>query len=509
MKNTFKGWMLAASAMFGVGLVSCQSEISDLNNFNNEANKVNVTITASLGDDTRATLSKEGNILKFAWTSNDDTKDKIEVVDASNGNWLGTLEVTKVLEDVTKCEFSGQIIAPEENCTLKFYYLASYSLEKEFNNGAFTTKPLSINFEEQNGLESPLSNSDILIGTKTYENGVNGNLGYVDFEREFTYAQFVLKHNGEELDVRGAEVTIENAKEGSNLHNVATLNYAKGTYAYTDGSIKVNVPAEASEEAGKGFFVKFFPQDNVELKFTCTVGENTFVGTRSTSTESLVSNLLYTESGNGTPMIVEMKNADGSDDKVTYTVIYKDSEDENAHTYTETIEFGIIDEKKFNVKPYYKNDSQEVADEFEDFNSTGTFNGWYVLNSEDNTIHNPYSTISFKDGENSIILVAKYKYTVGFEYNYNNQKINDTLEIFSSDSKQEKSFTIKALPEGWTAPEGKELDYWSGSDNRHYTPGSTEILNSDAGIITLTPIFKAKSNGVNNSGYVNGGKFND
>lgn len=489
MKNTFKGWMLAASAMLGVGFTSCQSEISDINNSDNEANKVYVTITASLGDDTRATLSKDGNILKFGWTSNDETKDKIEVVDASTGNWLGTLDVTKVHDDITKCDFSGQIIAPEGNCTLKFYYLASYTIEKEFNNGVFVTTPLSINFEEQNGLESPLSKSDVLIGTKTYENGVNGNLGYVNFDREFTYAQFVLKHNGEELDVRGAEVTIENAKEGSTLHNVATLDYANGSYTYTDGSIKISVPEDASEEAGKGFFVKFFPQENVELKFTCTVGNNTFVGTRATSTGHLVKNLLYTESGTGDPMIVEMKNTDGSDDKVTYTVIYKDSEGENANIYTETIEFGINDDKKFNVKPYYKNDSQEVSDEFNDFNSIGTFNGWYVLNSEDNTIHSPYSTISFNDKENSIILVAEYISEVGFEYVYDNQTIKDIQTIYSSDSNQEKSFTIKDFPEGWTTPEGKGFIYWTDDKGNRYYAEDIKIKNSNNGIVTLTPRF--------------------
>lgn len=288
MKKNLFGWMLAVSAFFGLGLASCQSDDDSAIEKRMEYKKIHVSLTASIGgEETRATLTPEGKILKFAW----EVDDAIEVVNAATGEWLGTLKVTEVKSDVRKCAFDGQILAPTQNCTLKFYYLGEKA-KLEVNEN-FIPSPLQIDLSGQTGTAGELDDYDILVASKTYENGVTGSLGSVSFKRYFSFGQFVLKLDGEEIDITNVPVKIS-ANTGT-LYNKAMLDYKTGEFSKEEGTITV------SSETNN-FYVNFVPSEAVNLKFTCTVDGKDFEGTKG---KELKSDIYY--SNNGEPIVVEMK----------------------------------------------------------------------------------------------------------------------------------------------------------------------------------------------------------
>lgn len=293
MKKNLFGWMVAVSALFGMGLASCQSDDNLVIEERMGYKKIHVSLTASIGgEETRATLTPEGSILKFAWEKGD----AIEVINAADGEWLGKLHVTKVQEDVRECIFDGDISAPNGDCALNFYYLGKKGVCDASKDNKYMPSPLMVDFSTQTGTAEELYDYDILIAQKSYESGVNGNLGKVDFGRYFSFGRFVLQIDGENLNIAGVPVTIS-ANTG-NLYSKSSLSFQSGKFTHEAGTITVTSSSE-------NFYVNLIPSEAVNLKFTCKVGDDNFEGTIG---DKLKQAFFY--SNNGEPIVVEMRNTD-------------------------------------------------------------------------------------------------------------------------------------------------------------------------------------------------------
>lgn len=292
MKKGIIGWLMALSAVSGLGLSSCQSDEPAMPT--SERGTFEVSLTAALPDDaTRASLTPNGNILKFAWNEND----KIYVVNAANNEYLGTLTTTKLFDNNRKCEFKGSIYRPAgENITLRYYYLGK---EEMTWDNAYQVNPVKFDFSTQTGTAEELDDYDALIATQTYPN-LQGDLGMVDFKREFAFAYFVFKYNGEELNVKGCPITVSNVSDRGALNTKAELDCKDGSYTYTAGTFTVT---PASTLTGNSFYMNLLPSSNVKLHFSCTIDGLNFEG-ETNQTFDLNRDTYYTNAGE--PIIIEM-----------------------------------------------------------------------------------------------------------------------------------------------------------------------------------------------------------
>ncbi len=302
MNKKVIGFLLALPALMGFGLTSCSEEATLAVNEPSQDKLVDVTVTASLADLTRASLTPEKDVIKFEWNMND----VITVVNADNGKYLGTLTVNEIQEsDHRVCKFKGAAAIPAGKVNLNFFYLGKdqkATLAKDL-----TVEDYSVDFSKQNGSADSFSANDVLISTGKFNNVQDGNLGMINFGRDFAYARFILKYNGEEINLAGKTVTIS-ANTGK-LYNKATLNFKTASYSYEEGTIEVT-------PASNDFYVSFPESEGVNLKFEV----NEFDGTKM---EKLVADTYYIRNAEGEPIIVEMRHTDGSDDQQTFKLIYK------------------------------------------------------------------------------------------------------------------------------------------------------------------------------------------
>lgn len=304
MNKKIIGLLLAIPALMGFGLTSCSDEESMAIKETAQERLVDVTLTASLTNSTRASFDPEGNIIKFKWEKDD----IVNVVNKATGKWLGKLTVSKVLSDPRTCIFAGQIMIAPGDIDLNFYYLGKEG-SPEFNSD-LTVKPYVVDFSNQDG-NANFAKDDVLIATAHYADASDGKLGTLDFSRDFAYGRFILKHNGEEVDLTGKTVTIS-ANTGK-LYNKTSLDFKNAEYSYEEGSINIT-------PSSNSFYVSLFKSEAVNLKFTVDMGNNTiFEGTIG---RQLDANMYYTENEAGDPTIVEVKNTDGSDDPKRFTIMY-------------------------------------------------------------------------------------------------------------------------------------------------------------------------------------------
>lgn len=296
MKITLKGCMLATAAFLGFGLTSCQSDEPAMNMENSERPTVSVTMTAGIADlekGSRATLTPQGNQLKFAWEKND----AIHVVNASDGELLGTLRVTEVNADPRFCTFKGDIVDPGKNASLNFYYLGKKGTVEAPRDKNYVAQDLTVDFSNQTGTVTELYDYDIQTATKAFPDGISGGLGTVNFNRDFSFGRFVLKVDGEELDLANVPVTISAAS--GTLNSKAVLGFRNRAFTYQAGEITVT-------PAANDFFVNLLPSAAVSLKFTCTVNGEPFEGTKGSE---ILGNRYYCDGVEGAPIVVEMRSS--------------------------------------------------------------------------------------------------------------------------------------------------------------------------------------------------------
>lgn len=302
MNKKVIGFLLAIPSLMGFGLTSCSDEASLAVNEPSQDKLVNVTVTASLADLTRASLTPENDKIKFEW----DINDKITVVNADNGKYLGTLTVNEIqASDHRVCKFSGSAEIPAGEVNLNFFYLGKD--KKATIKNDLTIEDYSVDFSQQNGSAASFSANDVLISTGKFTNVQDGNLGIINFDRNFAYGRFILKYNGDEIALAGKTVTI--SANSGNLYNKATLNFQTASYTKEEGSIVVTPTTN-------DFYVSFPETKGVNLKFEI----EEFNGTKM---EKLIADTYYIRNANGDPIVVEMRHSDGSDDPRDFKLIYK------------------------------------------------------------------------------------------------------------------------------------------------------------------------------------------
>ena len=329
MNKKVIGFLLAIPAFMGFGLTSCSDEESIAVKETAQDKLVEVTVKASLSDLTRASLTPDKNIIKFEW----DMNDVVTVVNADNGKYLGTLKVSKIQEsDHRVCEFKGSAAIPAGKVKLNFFYLGTAGVAS-FGDG-LTVNDYSVDFSNQDGT-AKFAENDILISTGEFVNVQDGNLGMINFGRDFAYGRFILKYNGEEIDLNGKTVTI--CANTGKLYNKATLNFQSASYTYDEGAIAVS--PETND-----FYVSFPATKEVNLKFVV----NEFDGTKG---ESLVADTYYTANTNGDPIVVEMRHSDGTDDKHTFKLTYAANYDE-APEATKSFTWNAVSPYAYVVKDY-------------------------------------------------------------------------------------------------------------------------------------------------------------
>ena len=299
MNKKVIGFLLAVPALMGLGLTSCSDESSIADKVTAQEKLVNVTLTAQISNQTRASFEPDKAVLKFSW----ELEDEIQVVNAANGKYLGKLTVSEVKKDPRVCSFKGSLAIPTGKVKLNFFYLGKEG-KASFGDG-LTLNDFPVDFSTQNG-EAHFEKNDILISTGEFENVENGNLGMINFDRDFAYGRFILKYNGEEVDLNGKSVTIS-ANTGK-LYNKASLNFQNAAYAFEEGNITVT-------PSTNDFYVSFFPTEAVNLKFVI----EDFDGTKG---NNLLANTYYTANTDGDPIVVEMRHSDGTDDEKTFKLIY-------------------------------------------------------------------------------------------------------------------------------------------------------------------------------------------
>ncbi|MBD5262545.1 MAG: hypothetical protein HDS39_00525 [Bacteroides sp.] len=299
MNKKVIGFLLAVPALMGLGLTSCSDESSIADKVTAQEKLVNVTLTAQISNQTRASFEPDKAVLKFSW----ELEDEIQVVNAANGKYLGKLTVSEVKKDPRVCSFKGSLAIPTGKVKLNFFYLGKEG-KASFGDG-LTLNDFPVDFSAQNG-EAHFEKNDILISTGEFENVENGNLGMINFDRDFAYGRFILKYNGEEVDLNGKSVTIS-ANTGK-LYNKASLNFQNAAYAFEEGNITVT-------PSTNDFYVSFFPTEAVNLKFVI----EDFDGTKG---NNLLANTYYTANTDGDPIVVEMRHSDGTDDEKTFKLIY-------------------------------------------------------------------------------------------------------------------------------------------------------------------------------------------
>lgn len=318
--------MLAAPLLMGLGLTSCSSD-EPLTGAQTTAKEklINVTMTAALpGEATRTSLTPEGGMLKFEWEKGD----IIKVVNSENGKYVGELEVKYVHDDDKRfCDFTGSVTLPEnESVNFRFYYVGDNEIKSVLNEDCVTVlNDLAINFASQSGKWQDFAKNDILFANASYDKLEDGNLGTINFDRNFAYGRFILIYNEKPLDLTGKEVIISAANEDGKLYNASTLNFQTGTFTPSVGDIKVT--PEAND-----FYLNLVPADNVRLNFSVVMSDGKFNGQRF---KGITADKYYTETAAGAPVIIEMKADDGRDDDHIFELVYDPNYDDAEATVSD------------------------------------------------------------------------------------------------------------------------------------------------------------------------------
>lgn len=483
MAKKLFGWLLAVPALLGIGLTSCSSEEPVGKNNNSEKQIVHLSMTASIGNQTRATLTPEGKILKFKWEKDD----QIKIVNAENGEYLGKMDVKEVLSDPTKCKFDGDVSMPSGKVTLNFYYLGKKGVMVANSSNNYIPGDLEMDFSTQQGTAAELYDYDILCASKTYENGVGGGLGSVNFERNLSYGRFILKYNGEEINVSGKNVTIS-ANTG-NLYKKTSLNFKTQQYSKEEGQIVVT-PQENS------FYVTFVPTSAVNLKFTVDMGnEEIFEGTKG---KELLSDTYYS-AAEGAPIVVEMKHVDGRDDQKTFVLHYDqnyrgtDDVVKNSEQSTEAQSY------EFTVSSYEDLQFGQTRDGYD-------FKGWNTNEDGTGTAYAAGSKITLTyDATLEGYGLEKTLYAVWekstIDYKVTLKYDDDTTKEISNPSKEDE-VSVSLPGDGNTNPtkEGYEFLGWKEEGTDGPVSKDSWTLTKDKPQVVLVPAWK-ENPGIINPGY--------
>lgn len=483
MAKKLFGWLLAVPALLGIGLTSCSSEEPVGKNNNSEKQIVHLSMTASIGNQTRATLTPEGKILKFKWEKDD----QIKIVNAENGEYLGKMDVKEVLSDPTKCKFDGDVSMPSGKVTLNFYYLGKKGVMVANSSNNYIPGDLEMDFSTQQGTPAELYDYDILCASKTYENGVGGGLGSVNFERNLSYGRFILKYNGEEINVSGKNVTIS-ANTG-NLYNKTSLNFKTQQYSKEEGQIVVT-PQENS------FYVTFVPTSAVNLKFTVDMGNGEiFEGTKG---KELLSDTYYS-AAEGAPIVVEMKHVDGRDDQKQFKLIY-DQNFREENVRISSVAGGVTNlSYSFTVSSYEAlqyNEKKEGYD-FKCWNTKADGSGDnYEVGSN---ITLTYNTQLENKGLEQILYAVWEKSTI--DYKVTLKYDDDTTKEISNPSKEDE-VSVSLPGDGNTNPtkEGYEFLGWKEEGTDGPVSKDSWTLTKDKPQVVLVPAWK-ENPGIINPGY--------
>lgn len=521
MKNVINGLMLTASALFAAGLVSCQNETADINIPQNEGREIEVSLTAVIdGDDTRASLNTvEGeDVIKFSWGQND----KIYVINKATGGRIGILDA-KVMDNKPKeCKFFGTIKEPVGTCTLLYYYIGTkgqMTVVKDEEKDIYIPNDLTVNFSNQTGSNETFADYDILTGTYTYENGIQDhNLGIVNFNRYLSYGRFVLKikDNGTEREVAVNDIKDAQVKISANtgdLYNKATINFKTGVWSQekvdeSNGDITLNLNGRTTND----FYLSFVPSDAVNLKFECTVNNESFVGN---IMSSIKKNSYYTNDTQGSAIPVVMKRTDGSDDEKTFTLTYHQNlfavgNDENQNYLEKKVvsETNTATEKEFTL--VYENVGFKNTPKSKYY----TFKRWSKdAKGVDNTVTGNSYTLSYnRETKNTTISDNLYAiYTVHYvvEFGKGENQIDDSMlpSKLTKDEESNKTLEMGTLDKDMKR-DGYEFKGWKlkDSDDSTAKPFSEYTMDIKNPQIVLIPVWEkvAVPNTVSTSGYVNG-----
>lgn len=436
MKKEFIGCLVALPALLGLGLTSCSNEdlVSGQQVDNREL--THVTIEASIGVDSRASLTPEQKTLKFAW----DVNDKIEVVNADNGERIGTMKVGTVdAENPRKCMFAGDLALPKTDANLKLYYLGQKGTMTSTSD--FKPQDLEFDFSAQTGVKEAMDDYDILKADVAFK--ASSTTFHAIFNRFFSYGRFVLHYNGKEVDVIGKEITI--AANSGNCYNKATLDFVAGEYTKSEGAVKV------TPEEGNSFYITMLPSDQVNFLFTVDTEDGVFVGTSGAK----VGEGLYYSADGGAPIIVEMKHQDGSDDTRKYSIVYNQNFGENPATFEDAIE-AVGNKATATVLTYVATNLPEVKGY--------DFKGWYT-NAEctGEQVGATYELTYNGEEVTSATLYAKWEktvntYTLNWKTRDGDMYDQSTLQSYDDPY----NWTLVA-PEGVnpTAPQGYKFAGWA------------------------------------------------
>lgn len=495
MKKNKLGWLLAVPALFGFGMTSCQSnDIAD-EYIETEGELVEVSLTAVMPEaDTRATLAPDNQdkkVMKFKWESTD----KIQVVNAANGKYLGELGVKNISSTGASCQFSGGINIPDgENLSFNFYYLGT--------EGAFTkTKNVvdahSVTFAMQDGSINGMRANDILTGNGTYKNTATAtnSLGTIVFERYFSAGYFTLKYDGTTLNVKDTDVTIT-AAEGT-LYPGATLNAMSKSFTPNteEGKMVVNVK---NDDIAEAFYLNIVPANGLKMKFSCTVNGEYFEGTTKNAWNIPTSKYYTNVDNSGGPVVIEMRHTDGRDDERDYTLTYNSNFGENVAISdvvkgTVSAEIAVkdytavgSDNNKLPVRTYY------------------SFTGWAKTSDGDvEYTSSDKITFAWNDENKTVNLYAKWqwsKYLIKFEKNDDTEK-GDLPKDIDGTVAEGNNPSVSLPKEGdddfKLSKDGYEFVGWKvkGTDDNNIVSNPYTVTETNPEV-TLVPVWKVKKSGV-------------
>lgn len=495
MKKNIFGWLLAVPAF--LGMVSCQNEEVAESTINNiETERVVLKLTASLdADKTRATLTPDGKTLKAAWELND----KIEVF-TTEGKWVGQLTVYNVHEDDNKqCDFSGPVDLPKTDSrfSLVFYYMGENELTKEDHpeSEGFIGHNFPIDFSSQNGSADSFNKYDILKATHEYANlaAAKNTLGRVDFERNFSFGYFVLKHGDEKISLSGKNVKVY-ASEGT-LYNKATLKFTNHSYEYASGDIQIT--GCNSEE----FYLNLMPSENVHLTFTYEDGEgNTFIGSTK-SAWNLKGGTYYTlKDTQGEAIPIVMRNDNGSDDEKTFEVVYHENYDDNTSASVKA-ENVTAAEYTHTVLAYTASELNSLTER-----TYYTFSGWNAVAEGNGTTYAAGSTLTLKyntETKEKTITANLYaqwtwsSYQIKFAKNPKSDETGEGPEAINGNVDNGNAGTITLPTDAKFEKTGHKFIGWTTEPNgKTVITDTSNLVSAEKPEITLYPVWEEDKSGV-------------